>query len=418
MLSLASPRLRAGLLALLVVLAWPSHARAQCFGPDNLDIGNCCGPAVPNLPVFPAASVPSLGVCWNACSVAGTQDLRLDMSPPAQVACAQYISQFTVSDTSSVPLLSGLLQMDYARTWEEIDPSGALIQVWRFVVKVDLNGVAGVPPSACVTPSCVSPVGPHTTAFYYGYLDFASCNAVPGAAWETSLVLFHNCDRFIHAPGLSDKPGVFHPGGSYALVAPHTSAQPFIPGNAFAPSGPVFAEAMRTIDTSTPPPNVCLVEDRVVAGSMNLLGAGCVCTFSTTPKQQSLRRFDGQTACPTATGIPAGWASVDPGFPIFPWLHMVTTSIGSWTNPSIYPGAERAWVDEGVFAVADACTGDWAEIRYGATTRGGWTVNHPVLIGSFTDMADNYTAPLFGPYPAPLIGSVQPTDRLIYINTP
>ena len=89
---------------------------------------------------------------------------------------------FATSTTSSVPLLSGLLQMDYTRTWEEVDPTGALIQVWRFVVKVDLSGVAGVPPSACVTPSCVSPVGPHTTAFYYGYLDFASCNAVPGAA--------------------------------------------------------------------------------------------------------------------------------------------------------------------------------------------------------------------------------------------
>ena len=35
---------------------------------------------------------------------------------------------------------------------------------------------------------------------------------------EAALVLFHNCDRFIHRPGLSSRPGAFHPGMSFALV--------------------------------------------------------------------------------------------------------------------------------------------------------------------------------------------------------
>jgi hypothetical protein len=36
----------------------------------------------------------------------------------------------------------------------------------------------------------------------------------------------------------------------------------------------------------------------------------------------------------------------------------------------------------------------------------------------FTDLADNYTAPLFGPYPGPFVGSVHPTDHLLYVNVP
>ena len=88
------------------------------------------------------------------------------------------------------------------------------------------------------------------------------------------LVLFHNCDRFIHSPGLSDKPGVFHADRSYAIVAPHSAVQPFVPMNAIASGGPLIGEATRNVNSSSPPLGVCTVEDEVIIGDMTLFGAG------------------------------------------------------------------------------------------------------------------------------------------------
>lgn len=400
----------------LLCLATP-RASAQCAGPDGLNFGACCQPAQLVLPPFPQASVPGLGICWNACSVAGTQDLRIDWTPPAQVLCGEFVSQITVRDIGGAPLLTGTMVLDYTRTWEEIDTTGAVTQVWRFATKVDLSAVAGVPPSLCVTPSCIQPVGPYGTSFYYGYLDYENCDPTV-SPWESSLVLFHNCDRFIHRPGISDKPGSFHPNGSFAIVAPHSPAQPFIPANQIASGGPLVSEATRNVPTT--PGVACTVEDRIATGSMDLIAAGCICSLSSFPNQQTLRKLSGTTSCSNAAGIPGSFTSVKLPFPAFPWWHVVTTSIGRWSSPASYPGQESAWVDEGVFALQDACSGDFAEFKYGGSTRDGWApvLPIPIAVNNFTDLADNYTAPLFGPYPTPMIGSVHPTNHLLYTNEP
>ena len=94
---------------------------------------------------------------------------------------------------------------------------GQVLQVWRFVVKADLSlgGTGG----GCSRPSCLPS---HPTAFYYGYLDYAFDCAT--GQFDTVLVLFHNCDEFIHNPVFSSVPGVFNPGRTYAIVAPDTPA--------------------------------------------------------------------------------------------------------------------------------------------------------------------------------------------------
>jgi hypothetical protein len=402
--------------ALLLTVA--PAASGQCFGPDNLDIGNCCQPAFPNLPQFDDVQVPGLGICWANCALNSTQDLRVDWTTPNQTFCGEYVTTLTASDAGSgAPVLTGTMVLDYTRTWLETDPSGLQQQVWRFAAKADLSATAGAPP-LCPQPTCIAPVGPYGTAFYYGYVDYTSCG--PGTVSQNAIVLYHACDRFIHAPGLSDKPGTFHPGRSYAIVAPHSAVQPFAPTNAIASGGPVFGEATRNVDTSTPPPTSCVVEDPVVFGDMTPLGAGCVCTLSTFPKHQTLRKFSGTTACVNAVGVPGGWASLDIAFPTLPWKHMVSSSIGRWTSPLVYPGQEEAWVDEGLFVHQDPCNGDFIELKYGGTTRNGWMplLPIPVLVTQFTDIADNWSAPLFGPYPTPILGSIHQTDHLIYVNEP
>ena len=86
----------------------------------------------------------------------------------------------------------------------------------------------------------------------------------------------------------------------------------------------------------------------------------------------------------------------------------------------VYPGLEAAWADEGLFIRQDACTGDFVELKYGASTDKGWPVllPIPVIVSKFTDLADNYSAPLSGPYPLPINGHVMPTDHLVYVNEP
>jgi hypothetical protein len=406
------------LLALALGLL-PSPASAQCFGPDLLDIGPCCGPAVPILPPFNAISLPGLGLCWGQCTLQQQRTLKVSWSNLAPgPTCSEFFSTLSVFDGSSgAPLLVGPMVCDYTRTWIEVDPSGVSTQVWRFVVKADLSSVAPAPPP-CPVPPCLAPAGPYATAFFYGYMDYSSCTAAGPV--DNVLVLYHAADRFIHAPGFSDHPGVFHPSSSYAIVAPNTSLQPFIPVSTVAGGGPLLGEATRDVTNPGVPPGFCTVEDHVLQGQMTKLGAGCVNILATNPKQQTLRQLTGTTNCVNTAGVNGQFASLNVSFPTLPWFHMVSTSIGTWANPNIYPGKESAWVDEGLFFHSSACTGDFVELKYGGSTQNGFKKLMPVgaIITQLTDLADNYTAPIGGPYPTPILGSIRPTDHLIYVNEP
>jgi hypothetical protein len=401
-----------------LVGAAPREASAQCFGPDGLT-GPCCMPAPLNLPNFPAVSMPALGACWDRCTQGLQRPLFISWGAPGSGSCSEFSAPLNVFDQASgQPLLTGKMLLDYTRTWMEIDPAGNPMQVWRFTVKADLS----IPPGAllvnCATPPCLAPIGPHSTAFFYGYMDYAACSAAGG--FQNVLVLSHAADRFIHAPGLSDKPGVFHPGQSYAIIAPHSAVQPFIPGNAIAAGGVLIAEATRNVNVPGIPPGVCMTEDRIAQGQMTKLGAGCLANIANNPKQHTLRQFQGKTSCVNAAGVQGGFQSLNLNFPVVPWFHMVTSSVGTWSNPNVYPGKEEAWVDEGLFVHQDACTGDFFEVKYGGSTRGGWTamVLGGLVTPNFTDIVDNYTAPLSGPFPLPILGSIRSSEHLIYVNEP
>jgi hypothetical protein len=389
------------------------QAAAQC-GPDGFT-GLCCTPVTPTLPFFPNARLPGVNICWNGCSVANQVAVTVDWTPLVQVSCTEYITTLTVTDVnSSVPIVTGLMVLDYTRTWDEIDPSGAIHQVWRFVAKADLSPASPVA-WTCEAPNCIPPNGPHQTAFYYGSVDSAH-DCTPGSLFENSIVLHHASDFFIHKPWLSDRPGVFHPKDSYAIVAPHSTAQPFVPMNQIAPNGPFFGEATRDMASIAPPP--CFDEDYISSGSAKFINALCMSTFSSTPKQHTFRRFTGKGSCLNASGLPGTFQSLKLAFPTLPWFHLVSTSIGTWTNGSVWPGKESAWVDEGLFIHRNVCTGDFLDVNYGATTKDGWMILHPVLLTTMTDLADNFTLHLGGTGSFPVLGSIRPTEKLIYTFSP
>ena len=408
-----------GLLLAFVLLPLSPSAKAQCFGPDNLDSGTCCQQVNAALPPFPPASIPGLGVCWNNCLPQFQNALSVAWSAPTATNCAEYVSALSVVPGGGPPL-TGTLKLDYSRTWAEAGVTGTLVQVWRFAAKVDLAVPTSSTSTVCPIPSCLPPAGNQPTAFFYGYVDYVQdCGTL---AFDHSLVLFHACDFFIHTPGLSSRPGVYHPNRTYAIIAPHTTAQPFVPANLPHPAGPLVGEAMRTTGTALGIA-ACVNEDPLAGGALSFLVQGCLCPFGPAPTQYTLSLFSGNGTCPAASGVTSGFSSIMLSFPTIPWPFMVSASIGSWSNPSVWPGNESVWVNEGLFRYFDSCPQqNFLEVFYGASTDNGWPVI-PITPTSpatqkFVDLAGNWRKVLGGPNNLPLFGNSRPTDHLIYSNLP
>lgn len=407
------------LTTLTAALGLAPVAGAQCVGPDNLDVGTCCGTATPNLPIWTQGFEQGLGVCWDNCAPAVQNDLLVSWIPPQPTGCASYVASLDVADGGTgAPLLSGKMTLDYSRTWTEVDPAGNTVQVWRFLVKADMASTTLAGP-ACPIPDCLQPLGSQPTAFFYGYLDYAANCGSPAISYRHALVLFHGCDFLIHKPGLSSAGGAFHPTRSYAIIAPHSTAQPFVPANLPQSGGGLAFEGFRGVATAAGTVG-CQVEDRLSGGAIQPFAQGCLCPLSTFPAQNTLSFASGKGSCPNPVGQVNDFQSLNVAFPILPWPFMVTTSIGRWSNAAIYPGQEAAWVNEGLFRTFDACANvDYFEVKYGSTTEAGWPAfafpGGPLQTRLF-DLVDNWTAPIGGPHPLPIMGNVMPTDHLVYSN--
>ncbi len=337
----------------------------------------------------------------------------MSIGQPIQNACGQYLASFTQLDCAFNPVLGGVIEMNYTRTWEEITSTNQRLQVWRFAIKSDVFPVLANPPDPCMVPPCLFA---HPTAFYYGYMDYA-LNCLTGQ-WECAIVMFHNCDEFIHDPLISALPGVFHPDRSYAIVAPDVPANPFVAANLTPPVGAIVSEAVR----NTVPPGVTCIAEDPIQGNVQFLGDGCGCQFALNPKQLNARRFLATGTCVAAGFGPTSFSTLNL-WPVYPWFHMMTTSIGTWTGAGAYPGIEKAWVDEGAILYHESCdTTSYGEVYYGGSTADGYTVvpTDPVFptTQNFTDIASNVSFPLPGVPAGPLVGVIMPTRNLIYVNVP
>jgi hypothetical protein len=403
---------------LLAGLAGSSATAQGCPTPDGL-FGPCCAPAFANLPNFPPSTLPGLGICWNQCAPTQQPVVKVTLGAPAQFSCGAYSTQFSATNAAGAPVLSGLLRMDYTRTWQEIAPiaPGGNYQVWRFVVKGDLTNTAAAA-AACPTPNCITAANP--TAFFYGYADYAF-DCLTGQ-WQNSLVLYHGCDRFSHSP-VSSAPGVFHPGTSYAIVAPVTAANPFVPAaNPFG-SGALVAEAVRDVSPIAGALQ-CRTEERISGGLYQQLGFACACPLSLANPQHSANLFQGAGSCPDALGLPSSFSAVN--VPGQPWVFEIKTSIGQWMNPfGPFPGDEMAWVDEGLFQYHNSCapapSPDSLNTFFGASTRRGYPVlpiDPTPITDKMIDMASNFHLPTGTAPVLPATNLVLPTRFLIYTNLP
>lgn len=405
---------------LLTVGLVSAPAEAQCLIPDNLT-GPCCESTQLTLPSFPNFGQQGLGLCFKECIDINEECVSIVVEAPQPnfFQCGQYRSEINVDSCAGVSLLKGFMTLDYTRTWTETPVSPVIsgpIQVWRFVAKVDMSGDPTVASTCLVPPSLAA----YNSAYYYGYVDYA-LNCATGD-WEQSMVLYHACDWLIHQPGLSDKPGIFNPETSYALVAPNTAANPFVPGFDIVPAAPLVAEAMREVTPgpATAPP--CKYEEALLTGTYTPLGFGCLCPPSLGPIQMAGLDVRGESVCGSR------FESLNL-FPTAPWFGAMSISIGSWSSNAAYPGIEAARVHEGLYQYIEACPDSTTppgvpaaslDIFYGAETIGGYPIA-PTPVGTtltqhFVDLASNYSNPLFAPVALPAVGSVRATDHLVYVN--
>lgn len=398
-----------GLVGLAVVGTVPSLTAQACFGPDGLD-GPCCTFVTEDLPTFPDLSMQGSALPWQDCMPLPKLGVAMSLGGPQQLACGSYVSPFSVTTAAGIVVASGELELTYSRTWDEISPAGQVHQVWRFLIMGNLD-VAPTP----VPQPAIPPVSP---AFYHGYIDYAlPCNA-PLVTWRHAMVLFHNCDDFLHRPGLSANPGVFHPDRTFAFVSPDTAAQPF-DHTVIAPpmSGPVMMGALR--DPSPAAIAACTTRDRVAQGALDPIVEGCACplTVNLPPRNVATRM--------SAFGVCGGGTlSLDTSALGFPWLHLISTSIGRWTNGAVFPGEEGALVYEGPVVWQEGCTNQrFAELHYGAATQQGWTRVSPLpvlLPQNMLDMRSNWSIPIPGPVALPIVGAVFPSPfrrHVLFLDT-
>lgn len=342
---------------LLSALALAPLAAAQCPTPDNLDLGGPCGGTFTNVPQR-GFNHPSLGICFNNCSVASTGNYTARWGPMLPVntlttaglvpSCAWYQSRLMIFQGASLQW-AGTMQLTYSRTWLEVETSGAVEQVYRFLANGDLFALT-TNATPCGTPTCTGSA--NGAVRYTGYVDVLKrCNGTSAQAW----MLMHACDAIDHAPGFP-RAGVFHPGRAYAFVGPSLG---FVAGaGSTLEAGVLSQEGMRTWDAFALPAR-CRTEEPLIGGVISPIGAVCMCSTAGPTNyyeaQLSLGGAFGATLSPIAGGDP---------FRSFP--------IGRWTNPSTFPGVEEVrWnSNEGLWV---ECTGvGRQEYSFGVTTSGGF----------------------------------------------
>ena len=414
-------------LGALLLSALPARAQiAPCSIPDNLD-GPCCEQADLIPPDTNPIQLPGKGICWDGCQVAQQSCTSVSISNPAPTPiCGQYTAEVKVGDCSGATILEGSARLDYTRGWSEAgaitpSPGGptfqAEFQVWRFLIKADLKTGPTPVIAPCPVPSCIPQAD---TAFFYGYVDYA-IDCATGIR-ENAVVLFHGCDWLIHGQLLSDKPGTFHPDRSYAIVAPDTPVNPFVPSDFLLSPEAILEDGMRRVSQPGALFGPCWTTEEVDQGSYFPIGYGCLCPPSTGATQAAAVRINASSTCGSS-------AQSLNFFGTTPWLHTISHSIGNWTTPLDYPGEELVRVDEGLFLYADACpavtpvdpAGVAFEIFYGSETFKGFAIlpdpaTPNALSQHFVDLASNYRAAVGQPASLPAIGSVRPTSHLLYLN--
>jgi len=311
----------------------------------------------PKYPTPPPFSQDSFFICWRNCDVDNFSNCRAvwDASFSTLGNCKNIRQRLKLIDAAGVVKWRGVLNVQYSRTWLETDSAGNDMQVWRYLVNGDLKPTLGIPGS-CAIPPCAAQN--NNKVRFTGYRDFVkTCGAnVKQHAW----MLTHGCDIIDHAPGFP-RAGSFHPDRNYTIVGPSA-------GFAIGPiqpiaSGGTASEAVRRV--RLPAAGVvggCEYEEQIDCG-LQPQQELCVCGFPNAPPQWAVSDLGLGGACGTTVTSPGG--------PYLPGY--LSMGIGSWIDPTKYPGIEALRFSAGGYDYFDPCDGlTRQEVFFGVTTLGGF----------------------------------------------
>ncbi|MFN0204736.1 MAG: hypothetical protein ACKVS6_00295 [Planctomycetota bacterium] len=400
-----------------------SSASAQgCFVDDGFHLpGACCAPAFPNLPQFPAMTIPSLGACFENCNPIQQFQSKIDISPQGQFFCDVFLSQITI--TGLVNTNPALLISKYSRTWFEITPTGAQRQVWRFLINVDINYIV---PATATAPCPYPKTALNGLACHFiGSLDYARDCGTAGA-FSAAINLTHLCGDFMHnqfsLQPITPNP---NPNHMYSFVGP----TPFIYGFAPVPSGVITADAVRSNRynfVTSPLQWDCLTEVPVTPGGLlSSQQQHCACED---PTQPSLPLWTNQTlnfnyGCNFPGPLPF---SLMPFF-LAPATGLRCLTLGRYAVPAgSYPGPESVNLYMGLATSQDPCVANAFPFHLitGVGTVGGdqaFIVNQqistaPIPTTQFLDL-ENVLVLIGGPpYIAIGIGGIFLSTQLWQLN--
>lgn len=344
---------------MLGLVALQSTAGAQCR-PDRLDGGPCCTAAQPDIPRPRAFRQDSLQICWKDCGVESISNcfVQWTLGTTSFSPCAIRRMDVRMIDAAGTVKWKGRMSVQYSRTWEESDATGVQRQVWRYLANGDLRPTSAAGSSPCPVPPCVTAFGGRIR--FTGYVDMArSCSTAAGTVGTDSFawMLTHACDVIDHAPGFP-RAGVFHPDRAYTFVGPAAgfAVSPFQP----VAMGSTPQNRVRRVDLSAGAP-VCQFEEQIDAG-LNVLQQLCICGPTAGLAQYAISDLGLGSSCGTSIFTPGG--------PFLPGY--ISMGIGSWTDPTTYPGVEALRWSSGGYEYFDPCVGIVRhEVFFGVTTLGG-----------------------------------------------
>jgi len=339
---------------LLGVFALATTSPAQCPTPDFLDGGPCCTATQPLFPVILGFGQRSFDICWKDCDVELVNDcyVRWSLAGTPANPCKTFTMKVRMYGGGALKW-RGKMRMQYSRTWVESDATGALKQVWRYLANGDMR-----PTAAAGGPPC--PVPPCAPAFarvkFTGYVDMAQDCATGNR--EYAWMLTHACDQIDHSPGFA-RGGAFHPDRSYTFVGPSAgfAVSPFTP----IEMGSNIAEGVRRMPAVAGAPLTCEFEEPADF-FIDPFQTFCLCGPVGALPQWMIGDFGLFGTCGTTVTTPGG--------PFLPGY--LSMGIGSWTDPTVYPGVEELRWNVGGHDYDDPCTGiTTQEVFYGVTTFGG-----------------------------------------------
>ena len=378
------------LLLALGALALAASSSAQTWlQPDYLWSGGFyvnpqCSLAPLTLPTFPGFNQVSMEIGWQDCQAESKKYVDAKWSAPVSpigVSTQEMIAELRLTEALIGDLIAkGKMTLTYSRTWYEKKKTvpSTHWQIWRFLVNGDLRYSQGAKGS--LRPNCA--FNHKGRVRYTGYVDWAL--DINKGTWSNTWMLTHATDDLEHVPS-HPREGNYHCDRSYSFVGPAKGfvADPLVATEGGSQDNEYYRSVVRYVRRpKIGPPPFPPVPGPVGVGIPSSSFEEDV-DFTVTPMYQM---------CPCS--------SAGAGLSQFAIAQMniagkfgstaqsnnelvnefVSMGIGSWTDPSIYPGVEDVRWTIAEYDYFEPCTNETRkEVFHGVTTVGGyeaWAISY------------------------------------------